>query len=90
MRIYDYDTFLKQKEKVTKIKIKDWVDVNNKHFYNEKYKLWGKEIDVTYKKEIVYIINCSPTDTFSITHSRSFYDNVEYVEVENFTELEVE
>lgn len=90
MRIYDYDTFLMQKEKVTKIKIKDWADVNNKTVYNEDYIFWGKEVDVTYKKEIVYIVNKSSFDTFSLIGSTSFYDTVEYVEINSGLELEVE
>lgn len=90
MRIYDYVTFLNQKEKVIKIKTKDWSNVSNKCFYNEKYKFWGKEIDVTYKKETVYAVNNSSTDTFSILRTESFYDNVEYVEINSGLELEVE
>lgn len=90
MKIYNYDTFLKQKEKVTKIKVKNWTNVSNKDYYNRRYEFWGKEINVTYKKEIVYAINGFHHDTFSILNSRSFYDNVEFVEIENSTELEIE
>ena len=90
MRIYDYDTFLMQKENVTRIKIKDWSNVNNNSVYNEDYIYWGKEVDVTYKKEIVYIVNKSSTDTFSLIGSMSFYDTVEYVEINSGLELEVE
>ena len=91
MRIYDYYTFLKQKENVTKIKLKDWANVSNKGIYNETYIYWGKKVEVTYtyKKEYennYYIINEGAILT--IPSYFSFYDKIEYVEVVN--ELEVE
>ena len=88
MRIYDYDTFLKQKEKVIKIKLKKWADVSNKTAYNKDYTYWGKKIDVTYEMYNSYIIDNDCDIYITIPSPSSFYNKVEYVETNSGLEIE--
>ena len=83
MKIYGYDTFLKQKENVTKIKIKDWTNVSNKDFYNRVYEFWVKKLNAVYEENNFFAVKNEAHVT--IPNSSSFYDNTEVV-----NELEIE
>lgn len=100
MKIYDFETFKKNCENIKAIKYKNFEDIT-RSCYNKEYFAWGKKFEasfvfmnVTYYPSWTTIeLNIFYEDNKKvITHidKIGFEDYIEYVEIGNFTELEIE
>lgn len=92
MRIYNFETFEENCKNIKAIKFKKPEEIPE--HYNKKYFVWGKKLKATYISDVVEIITIKIyIDGFKrvyTTNHIDFNSVIEYVEINNSVDLEIE